>query len=165
VTDETRAELALEKFVGQHVVLCHRPVRGDRRRFDVCVHVVRGHRLAILVEYGGDAETVELSVVVFVQRVFPGMVDDRGFEADRAQLDDVAVVIFSRRRTVGAGVRREKIVERAVFLDDDDDVFDRHRRLRRGAHRGRLRDGVRQRRPWPGARTRREHRNRRNQSA
>ena len=40
-----------------------------------------------------------------------------------------AVVIAAPERAVGSGVGREEIVETAVLLDDDDDVFERRERL------------------------------------
>ena len=53
-------------------------------------------------------------------------------EAYRAKRHDLTGGRFSTIDGIGAGVALEKIIETAVFLHDDDDVFDLHPFVRHG---------------------------------
>jgi len=52
------------------------------------------------------------------------VVDVGAFEADRRERYRYAVFREAGGRCVGAGIAREEVIERAILLDDDDDVLD-----------------------------------------
>ena len=78
-----------------------------------------------------EVEAVESAAVVGLLIAAEPVQDVvRRRQRDRLQLHEVALVVETRRGRVRTRITLEEIVDRAVFLDDDDDVLDRAGRTR-----------------------------------
>src|SRR5580698_287250 len=116
---ETRAKLRWKHAIGDHPLTRHRPVRRRFRAWNVRVRIVLRITVKVLV-----LEAVHLAVVPAANGIPPIVLDvPRIFEPRRVQRDAILPRVTKSRR-VGSGKTTKQIIEAAVLLDDDNDVFD-----------------------------------------
>src|SRR5581483_2254767 len=115
--------LPLEHMVGEHVLLRKHPIRLDLRRVDVLIRKETGWRAASAAEVN-EIEAVHLPAVVLFDERLPLVRDVvRILEGGLPETHDSTGMSNSGRRAVGAWKRGKEVVETAIFLHDDHDVF------------------------------------------
>ncbi len=130
---KTAAALRLKHVIGEHVRFRDLPVRVDFRRLDVLIWAGSGLS-GTFVSAALQPEPVHLPTVDVVAEIIPAVAVVA--EPGQRNLLETNLLHAPRRslhrpfaRAVGARKLREEIVETAVLLNHQDDVFDR-RRLR-----------------------------------
>jgi hypothetical protein len=137
MTDEAVAAFGREHVVGQDVLLRQRPVWSDLRGIDV---LIRQQRIVGARQHDRFIEPVHLAMIVVDLEGVIGMRHvDRIDEIVFGKRNGRSVVPHSARRAVGTRKGREKVIEAAILLNDDDDVLDVFGHRRRGRRQAALR--------------------------
>ena len=141
VSDEAGVEVRLEVAISEHVLVRDLEVEFRLRRIDVTVHRLLVRRVSVerlLVE------SVHLAVIVVAEKVRQPVLDvEADVDRQRLELNRRTGRVDAAVDGVGAGIAVKEVIEAAVLLDDQDDVFDgrddRRPRRRRGGRGGRRR--------------------------
>ena len=144
---ERRTAVRRKRVVAERVVLGHRPVRFDITFLDVRIRHLLVLLLGIVAPAGRmiaevftavdpaldhTVEAVHLAVIVILEELRMAMIQHpRPLQRNRLQRVGFSVVSLAGVRAVRSRKIVEHVVERTVLLNDDDDVFEPLRRLRR----------------------------------
>ena len=129
--DETTVEVGCKHLVGQYILVCHLPIRLDLGFRNVGVRSILGSSkprelLFPAVHLAVGAGELAFFCIARVEERFRKVSDvPRLREILRAQNDLLTVgvvAVLARRRS---RISLEQVVERAVLLDDEDDVGNR----------------------------------------